>query len=67
MSHRNPHRRPIDGPSPPLDTAPSYQEARARAGRSPEAHSGDPVETCNDPTDSQTSKVIGSGTVLIGG
>ena len=30
------------------------------------AHTGDPVETCNDPTDSQTSKVIGSGTVLIG-
>jgi uncharacterized Zn-binding protein involved in type VI secretion len=30
------------------------------------AHSGDPVETCNDPSDSQTSKVIGSGTVMIG-
>ena len=31
------------------------------------AHTGDPVETCNDPADSPTGKVVGSGTVLIGG
>jgi uncharacterized Zn-binding protein involved in type VI secretion len=30
------------------------------------AHTGDPVETCNDPSDSDKGKVIGSGTVLVG-
>jgi uncharacterized Zn-binding protein involved in type VI secretion len=30
------------------------------------AHSGDPVETCNDPQDAENGKVIATGTVLIG-
>jgi uncharacterized Zn-binding protein involved in type VI secretion len=30
------------------------------------AHTGDKVETCNDPSDQSTSTVVGSGTVHIG-
>lgn len=32
----------------------------------PAARTGDPAETCNDPSDTAGGTVIGSGTVLIG-
>ncbi len=30
------------------------------------AHTGDPADTCNDPSDAPNGKVVGSGTVLVG-
>jgi uncharacterized Zn-binding protein involved in type VI secretion len=41
--------------------------ATVKFGGKPAARLGDPVMTCNDPSDAPTSQVVASGTVLVGG
>jgi len=45
----------------------SRGSATVRIGGAPAARSGDPVRSCNDPVDRETSAIVsGSGTVMIG-